>query len=133
MITRRKAILLRKIIEKAATSLSDTDALAAIELYPSWQVGVDYAVDERIRYDNVLYRVVQAHTSQNGWEPSIVPALFTPVALPGEIPVWVQPTGAQDAYQTGDKVWYPDKQGSIYISTVDNNVWQPGVYGWDLV
>lgn len=133
MITRRKAILLRKIIEKAAASLSDTDALAAIELYPSWQVGVDYTVDERIRYDNVLYRVVQAHTSQNGWEPPMVPALFTPVALPGEIPVWVQPTGAQDAYQTGDKVYYPDKQGSIYISIVDNNVWQPGVYGWDLV
>ena len=62
MITRKKAILLRKIIEKAAISLSDTDALAAIELYPSWQVGVDYIVDERIRYDNVLYRVVQAHT-----------------------------------------------------------------------
>ena len=133
MITRRKVILLRKIIEKAATSLSDTDALAAIELYPSWQVGVDYAADERIRYDNVLYRVVQAHTSQNGWEPPMVPALFTPVALPGEIPIWVQPSGAQDAYQTGDKVWYPDKQGSIYISIVDNNVWQPGVYGWDLV
>jgi len=133
MITRRKAILLRKIIEKAATSLSDTDALAAIELYPLWQAGVDYTVDERIRYDNVLYRVVQAHTSQNGWEPPMVPALFTPVALPGEIPVWVQPTGAQDAYQTGDKVYYPDKQGSIYISIVDNNVWQPGVYGWDLV
>ena len=133
MITRKKAILLRKIIEKAAISLSDTDALAAIELYPSWQVGVDYIVDERIRYDNVLYRVVQAHTSQNGWEPPMVPALFTPVALPGEIPVWAQPSGAQDAYQTGDKVWYPDKQGSIYISIVDNNVWQPGVYGWDLV
>ena len=63
----------------------------------------------------------------------MVPALFTPVALPGEIPVWAQPSGAQDAYQTGDKVWYPDKQGSIYISIVDNNVWQPGVYGWDLV
>lgn len=52
---------------------------------------------------------------------------------PGEIPVWKQPTGAQDAYMIGDKVHFPDADGPVYISTVDNNVWQPGVYGWDEV
>ena len=53
--------------------------------------------------------------------------------LAGEIPVWKQPTGAQDAYMTGDKVYYPTKNDAIYISTVDNNVWAPDVYGWEEV
>ena len=54
------------------------------------------------------------------------------MAEPGTIPIWKQPTGAQDAYMTGDKVHYPDADGPVYVSTVDNNVWQPGVYGWEL-
>lgn len=55
------------------------------------------------------------------------------VIISGEIPVWRQPTGAQDAYHLGDKVHYPDAEGPVYISTVDDNVWTPGVYGWDEV
>lgn len=52
------------------------------------------------------------------------------VGKPGEIPVWKQPTGAQDAYNTGDKVHYPDADGPVYESIVDNNVWNPDTYGW---
>lgn len=127
MISRTRAYALRAMIEKASISLSDEDALQAIELYPAWAEGVAYAVDDRIRYNGVLYRVVQAHTSQADWTPDITPALFTVVSLE-EFPEWVQPTGAQDAYNTGDKVTY---NGSHWISTVDANVWAPGVYGWD--
>ena len=132
MISIEKAKLLRKRIEQSAANLSDEDALTAIELYPKWAVGKAYTVDERIRYGEKLYRVVQAHTSQADWTPDKTPALFTEVAKPGEIPVWKQPTGAQDAYMTGDRVWYPEKNTSVYISVVDNNVWQPNVYGWEL-
>lgn len=127
MISRTRAYALRAMIEKASISLSDEDALQAIELYPAWVEGVAYAVDERIRYSGVLYRVVQAHTSQADWTPDITPALFTVVSLE-EFPEWVQPTGAQDAYNAGDKVTY---NGSHWISTVDANVWAPGVYGWE--
>jgi hypothetical protein len=88
---------------------------------------------KRISYGGKLYKCVQAHTAQDGWEPPNVPALWTEVAKPGEIPVWRQPTGAQDAYNKGDKVHYPDKDGPIYVSTVDSNVWGPGVYGWEVV
>lgn len=122
----------RKMIEEAATSLDDEDALLAPELYPHWEPGMDVVVDERMYYDDKLYRVAQVHTTQEGWEPDKTPALFTEVAKPGEIPVWKQPTGAQDAYMKGDKVHYPDKPDPVYVSTVDNNVWQPGVYGWEL-
>ena len=86
-------------------------------------------VDERMYYDEKLYRVVQAHTTQDGWEPDKTPALFTEVSVE-EWPEWRQPTGAQDAYRTGDKVSHNDKH---WINTVDYNVYEPGVYGWDEV
>lgn len=132
---REHAYKLRELLHKASTSLTDEDALEAVELFPAWSVGTTYTVDQRIRYGDRLYRVVQAHTSQEGWEPPKVPALFTEVAKPGEIPVWVQPTGAQDAYNTGDLVYYPDADGPVYRSTIDNNVWSPEAYpaGWEVV
>ena len=132
---RSKLMMLRAMIEKSATSLPDEDALEAVELFPAWAAGkttgINYAVGDRVRYEGKLYKCVQAHTSQIGWEPDKTPALWTEVAEPGEIPVWRQPTGAQDAYQTGDKVWYPEKDTTVYVSTMDNNVWEPGVYGWE--
>ena len=135
MITRQRAHQLRALIEKASASLEDTDALDGKELFPAWASGVSYAVDDRIRYDDKLYRVVQAHTSQADWLPPEVPALYTEVAAPSDIPIWKQPTGAQDAYKTGDKVWYPDKAGSMYRSLIDGNVWSPVDYpqGWEKV
>lgn len=135
MTPQEKARALRPLIEKAAVSLTDTDALDAVELFEHWAVDTAYALDVRVSYSGKLYKCVQAHTSQTGWEPPNVPALWTEVAKPGEIPVWKQPTGAQDAYMTGDKVWYPEKDTTVYISTVDNNVWepgQPGVFGWEV-
>ena len=131
MISVEKARFLRALIEKAAISLNDEDALEAVELFPAWKTDMVYAVDERIRYGEKLYRCVQAHTSQTDWTPDATPALWTEVAKPGEIPVWVQPTGAQDAYSKGDRVWYPEKDTDVWVSIVDSNVWQPGVYGWE--
>lgn len=131
-MTREKALALRALIEKAAISLTDEDALGGVELFPAWVMDTFYERGVRLRYGGKLYRVEQSHTSQADWLPDITPALYTEVAKPGEIPVWKQPTGAQDAYMAGDKVHYPDKDGPVYVSTVDNNVWEPGVYGWEL-
>lgn len=130
---REHAYKLRDMMHKAAVSLPDGDALEAVELFPAWRAGTAYALNDRVRCGEKLYKCVQAHTSQAGWEPDKTPALWTEVAKPGEIPVWKQPTGAQDAYRLGDKVHYPDKDGPVYISTVDNNTWKPDVYGWKLV
>lgn len=130
---RSELFKIREIIEKASVSLEDTDALDAVELFPLWAVGVAYSVGERVQYNGKLYKVVQAHTSQADWTPPTVPALFTEVAKPGEIPVWKQPTGAQDAYNKGDKVHYPTADDPVYESTVDANVWSPDTYGWEVV
>jgi len=129
---RSKLLALRALIEKAAASLDDGDALEAVELFPAWKADTAYAVDERIRYGENLYRCVQAHTSQEGWEPDKTPALWTEVAKPGEIPVWRQPTGAQDAYNKGDRVWFPEKDTKVYESLIDANVYSPEAYpaGW---
>ncbi len=124
---------LRALIEKAAVSLDDEDAVEGVELFPAWQPGTTYTADQRIRHGLKLYRCVQGHTSQEGWEPDKTPALWTEVAKPGEIPVWKQPTGAQDAYKIGDKVHYPTKEDPVYISVADNNVWPPDAYGWEKV
>ncbi len=129
----RTAQTYRQRIEEAAVSLPDADALTAPEMFPHWKAGIQVTVNERLYYESKLYRVVQAHTTQAGWEPDKTPALFTEVPKPGEIPVWKQPTGAQDAYMTGDKVHYPAKEDPVYVSTVDNNTWAPNVYGWELV
>lgn len=132
---REQAYQLRSMIEKASVSLSDNDALEAVELFKKWKADTAYSVDERVRYAGKLYRVVQAHTSQLDWTPDITPALFTKIEPPGVIPVWRQPTGAQDAYNTGDKVYYPDADGAVYESTIDGNVWSPEAYpaGWRAV
>ena len=126
---------LRALIVKASASLSDEDALDGVELYDRWEPDTDYQQGKRINYGDKLYRCVQAHTAQAGWEPDKTPALWTEVAKTGEIPVWRQPTGAQDAYNKGDKVHYPDKDGPVYVSTIDNNVWSPDAYpaGWETV
>lgn len=133
MTPQEKARQLRPMIVKASASLSDEDALSAVELFKAWQTDTAYTADERIRHGGKLYRCVQAHTSQTEWTPDATPALFTKVALPGEIPVWKRPTGAQDAYDYGDKVYYPTKDDDIYQSIYDGkNSWSPDEYpqGW---
>ena len=122
-MNRQTAIKYRQKIEQAAVFLPDEDALTVPEIYPHWHENIQVKVDERIFYLDKLYRVVQAHTTQLGWEPNITPALFTEIAKPGEIPEWKQPTGAQDAYSKGDKVRHNDV---IWESEVNNNVWEPG-------
>lgn len=125
-MTRGKAKQLRALIEALSASLSDETALTGVELFPPWSVGKSYATGNRVQYEGTLYKCVQGHTSQADWTPPATPALWTAVSL-DEYPAWVQPTGAHDAYSKGDKVTHSGKR---WTSDVDNNTWEPGVYGW---
>ena len=131
-MTREQAYRIRRLIELAVKSLTDEDALDCAILFPHWKVATVYEIDDRIFYNDKLYRVVQYHTSQSDWTPDITPNLYTEIARPGEIPVWKQPTGAQDAYRIGDKVHFPTKDDPIYISVIDYNIYAPNVAGWEL-
>lgn len=125
-MTRGKAKLLRQLIENLAITLDDETALTGVELFPAWTSGSAYAVGDRVQHNGTLYKCVQAHTAQADWTPDATPALWVAVSL-DEYPEWVQPTGAHDAYNTGDKVMH---NGKRWVSDVDSNTWEPGVYGW---
>lgn len=128
MITKARARALRRLIERAAVSLSDEDALKGAELFPRWSETAVYSTGDRVCYESTLYKCLQDHTAQATWTPANSPSLWVRVDDPSvEFPEWVQPVGAADAYPKGAKVSYAEKH---WISDVDNNVWAPGVYGW---
>lgn len=126
MMTREKAISIRNKIELASSTMTDENALTAIELFPMWKTATAYTAGVRVRYENKLYKCNQSHTSQSDWTPNVTPALWSEVSIE-EWAEWKQPTGAHDAYNTGDKCSYKNKH---WICTSDNNVYAPDVYGW---
>ena len=128
-MTRAKAKQLRQLIEQLAVTLDDETALTGVELFPMWTIGRSYAVGDRVQHGGILYKCVQAHTSQADWTPDATPALWVVVSI-DEYPEWVQPLGATDAYNKGDIVSY---NGKLYRSTIDGNVWSPESYpaGWE--
>lgn len=126
-----KARELRAIIEKAMTetaSLTEAEAISATCLYPKWNGnGVAYVKGQRVQDDGVLYTVLQNHTSQAGWKPTAAPSLFAKVLIPDPsvVPEWEQPDST-NPYMKGDKVKH---NGKVWVSLIDNNVWEPGVTG----
>lgn len=109
-----------RMIREDELTLEEIDSL--ISLYPDYIVGEDYAVGDIFSYDNRLYKVLQAHISQDDWLPNVTASLYTIVKPPNIIPEWVQPTGAHDAYQTGDKVLY---NTFVWVSKIDSNTTVP--------
>ena len=130
-MTREEA---QKIIEALVTlreSASDADALNTVAIYPAWREDVTYTTGQRVRHDGTLYKVLQDHTSQADWTPEAAPSLFAKVLIPEPeiIPEWEQPDST-NPYMQGDKVTH---NGKTWISDIDGNVWEPGVYGWNEV
>lgn len=107
---------------------TDEQALAVPALYPAWRSGIYYEVGIRVLYNGILYKVLTAHTSQDDWTPDAAPSLFAKVLIPDEtiVPEWQQPDST-NPYGAGDKVTH---NGKTWVSDIDNNVWEPGVYGW---
>ena len=126
---RSKVERLRRAIEQSSAVLDDATAVGVPELFPMWTANTDYAVGDRIQHDGVLWRVLIAHKSQDDWIPANTPSLYARVLIPDPevIPEWVQPDST-NPYMTGDKVTH---NGKTWVSIIDNNVWEPGVYGWE--
>lgn len=121
MITKETARKLRKFLEQMSVNATDEEALDNIIAFPKWEVDKEYVKDERIRYNDVLYKVLQNHTSQADWTPDVAVSLYVKVSIE-EFPEWVQPTGAHDAYNKGDKVSHNEKH---WESLIDANVYEP--------
>lgn len=137
----KTAVVARKADSTAATNgiafvaLAENGTIDGVtagehaELFAEWQEGIAYRTGNIRRYGDNLFKCLQDHTSQADWTPDVSVSLWKNIADPtDEWPEWSQPIGAGDAYNTGDKVSYNDEH---WESNVDNNVWEPGVYGWD--
>lgn len=124
----QQAQTIRASMDAASIVLTDEQAAKSPRLYPTWAAGLPVKAGDRIYYPATdrLYKVVTDHTTQADWTPDTTPALWVVVSI-DEYPEWVQPTGAHDAYNIGDKVSY---NGKHYICTADANVYAPDVYGW---
>jgi hypothetical protein len=121
-----KARVLRPLIERAVATgdLTDVQKEQATALFPAWDgEGHKYAVNDYVQFEGLLYRCVQAHTSQADWTPTAAVSLWSRASDPTqEWPEWIQPTGAHDAYAQGAKVSH---NGKHWVSNVDGNVWEP--------
>ena len=102
--------------------LTPEELIDIINIYQTWGSGLDVKVDEMYKYNGELFKVIQAHTTQSDWQPDIVPALFNKIQPPSVIPEWVQPSGAGDAPNTGDRRIY---NGEVYESLIDANTTVP--------
>lgn len=128
-MTLQVAQAIRNAILNAAKELVDDTALTVPWMYAEWGTNKAYAIGDRVRYADTLYKCVQAHTSSESYTPDITVSLWAEV-LPGQdgdIGEWVQPDST-NPYMTGDKVTH---NGKRWISTIDYNVYEPGVYGWE--
>ena len=112
----------QRVLEDELTP-EEVKAIAA--LFLPWEVGEVVLVNDLRRYGDHLYKCVQSHTTQGDWTPDVTPALWTIKSAPGIIPVWVQPTGAHDAYAIGDRVQWPEG-GAVWESTIAANTTEPG-------
>lgn len=125
------AAIMKLAVKQARQVTDDTEALSLQVLYKQWnkQIGKTLQVGEYINHNDILYKVLQQHVAQDNWAPDVSPSLFAKVLVDptGEtILDWEQPDST-NPYMKGDKVKH---NGLIYESEVDNNVWEPGVYGW---
>ena len=109
--------------------ISDEDLADLVYIYPKWKKDLPAKAGDLYRHMDKLYEVIQPHTTQADWAPDVTPALWKPKQPVGVIPDFVKPTGAHDAYMTGDKVLF---NGTVYTSNIDNNTWSPTDYpqGW---
>ena len=130
MMTRSKTRAIVDALVKLRGLATDEQAYEVPVLYPEWKNETTYSDGERVVYNDILYKVLTTHTSQADWTPDVAVSLFAKVLIADEnvIYAWEQPDST-NPYMTGDKVSHNDK---IWISTVDNNVWEPGVYGWTM-
>lgn len=122
-------VALSLFVADTSPALSDAQAEQVSSLFPDWQETGAYRVGQIVRYKNNLYRTLQAFTSQKDWTPDTASSQWKRVGSPDASGVWPwsQPLGSTDAYAKGAIVTH---NGKTWVSEIDGNVWEPGVYGW---
>ena len=130
-INRQIAVAIPMIMPMMASTLSDDQVASVPALMPEWSPdGVAYHTGDVVRYHGVLYRALQESTSIGIYPPDTSVSLWKAIGEPDDDGIfpWIQPLGSTDVYRIGDKVTH---NGKTWVSTIDANVCEPGVYGWD--
>lgn len=127
-MTAEQARQLRKLLENQTATMTDEQILKFPDFTEKWRSGQKYATGKRLEHNGIIYKVLVTHTSQADWTPPNAPSLFAKVLIPDQniIPEWEQPDST-NGYSKEDKVTH---NGKTWESEIDNNVWEPGVYGW---
>lgn len=127
-MTKDQARQLRKLLEGRTEAMTDEKILNYPDFVEKWKSGVNYTAGKRLEQNGTIYKVLMDHASQDDWAPDAAPSLFAKVLIPDPdvIPEWEQPDST-NTYSKGDKVTH---NGKTWVSDVDNNSWEPGVYGW---
>lgn len=128
------ACQVNKALEFLTENLDEEQAVQVPDLFEEWQPDKNYVLGKRLKYGvdengvTQLYEVAQSHTSQENWDPKSTHSLYKQIGVTDSgYDIWTQPYGSEDAYNVGDIVFH---NKILYISVKDNNVWEPGVYGW---
>lgn len=131
-MTREQAKNIRALIERAAKKLTDEEAVESVILFPNWKAGTAYTADDRVKEGEKLYKCLQAHTAQEGWQPSVTPSLWVEVAKPGEYREIKDAMLPTEAFALGEIGWYGERT-RLYKSLIANNVYTPITYpaGWE--
>ncbi len=121
----------KELINKASKSLTDDEGAYVPRLFERWETNKAYTIGDRVCYEDNLYKILQDHTSHEAYTPDVTVSLYARILIPDPtiIPEWEQPIST-NPYMMGDKVRHNNK---VWISTIDYNVYEPGVYGWDEV
>lgn len=127
----KEAVEVRDAIDTFLETIPDEEVESVKVLFPHWKVGVQYETNARVRFADNIYKVLQAHTSQEDWMPDVAVSLYAPLLIDeetNEILEWVQPDST-NPYMIGDRVIFEEK---VYESLIDNNTWSPAAYpaGW---
>ncbi len=129
-MTRAQAKNFIRDLVKMRGSVVDEIALDAPAVYPTWKEDTVYTIGQRVLYNEVLYKVLQDHTSQATWTPDVSASLFAKVLVDDDVILpWEQPDST-NYYNKGDKVTH---NGYTWVSIIDVNTYEPGVYGWEQI
>lgn len=135
-----------KIFNAFIINSTDEEKLEYLEYFDEWEIGVEYKISDVPEYkkyvkrNNLLYRILQPHTSQEDYTPEKTPALFTMIGFPNEVYEFGKNPDGSPRDLTNNGYKYQERciwDGNIYEwnSETQTGNWSPSDYplGWTLI
>lgn len=118
---RERAHKIIDAIKNLRETLADEVALNYVVLYPDWKIGKEFAVGERVEFEDKLYKVITAHTAQETWKPNLTPTLFEPIDVINDGTLSNPIIAAAGMTYFKDKYYLDETDGKVYLCTRDDS------------